>query len=351
VVDIDKRNILAWLKPKDINSHDIHTEKRNLREDESCEWMTKSDLWQQWLTGGSEAPATCRRFLWIHGIPGAGKTILASFLIDQVGDYCKRKNFCYYYCSHERNLDETRTFLHWMIWDLSRRFTPALIPHELNTLYNDRDPSVKQLLDCFRIMSQAVACEFGTQRVYIIIDGIDESKQPRDQFLRVLTTIGTAQSFDHVCLLLVSRAEPDIEAAIRQSATWPPCHPPPNGTPSRSSQLPSLSPDTGNLRYPKHTHSIDTLSIDESGEIIGPVYHPGNTLSSPVGIWKGPRVESMAEYLAKCTILSMDNCFVKEAIRIYVRKRLNQIDVFRNWESRRFVDEIESILSQKARGM
>ncbi|ENH64983.1 hypothetical protein FOC1_g10000519 [Fusarium oxysporum f. sp. cubense race 1] len=58
------------------------------------------------------------RCLWVHGIPGSGKTILTSWLIETVKDQCKKVSTvnapctsAYYYCYFSHHQDEAAPFL------------------------------------------------------------------------------------------------------------------------------------------------------------------------------------------------------------------------------------------------
>lgn len=197
---------MTWLQPDKIDSHDIHLDKQGLLEDETCDWMIKSEIWKTWKEGGDTLENGYRRFLWIHGIPGSGKTILASFIIDTIALSCKCRGYSYYYCSYQRGQDETRSFLQWVIKDLCIQSNHC-IPVILHNIYeqhkhNVHSVSTEGLLKCLL----AITKQFGT-RVYIIVDATDESSKPRNHFLKVLTTIGTDPSFQHVSLLMTSRDE------------------------------------------------------------------------------------------------------------------------------------------------
>lgn len=191
----------------------------------TCDWLAESWPWLDWCEGGSPISS---RFLWIHGIAGAGKTVLASYAIDQVLTRYQHKGVSYYYCSHERSKqghtssEEGCSFLRWVIRDLTSQVSrpknrklnqQVSIPKELEDLYERHDFSVQSLLDCLLSVSQHVARVFEHQ-VCIIIDAVDESPSPRDALLRILTTIGTDPSWQHVSLCFTSRKEKDISEAI-----------------------------------------------------------------------------------------------------------------------------------------
>ena len=82
-------------------------------------WITRSDEYQEWKNGSS-------RLFWLHGIPGAGKTILFSYVVEDIQQYCKtfgsKDITCsYYYCYFGRAQDEVPHILQWVINQLCRK--------------------------------------------------------------------------------------------------------------------------------------------------------------------------------------------------------------------------------------
>ncbi|XDG01159.1 hypothetical protein ABKA04_000774 [Annulohypoxylon sp. FPYF3050] len=208
--DSEKRQILSWLKPN-VDMHEFHAEQHDKQEDETCEWIINSENWRQWLDGGSFTHSEHERFIWIFGIPGAGKTVLCSFLIDAVGTYCQATGYSFYYCHHERNHDETIHFLRWIICDLSRQIG-RFIPPELEELSKEDKFSIAGLMSCFLAISRQYM-QLG-RRIYLIVDAVDESRKPRERFLDILIKIGSDPDFRHVSLLMTSREETDIKLAM-----------------------------------------------------------------------------------------------------------------------------------------
>ncbi|KAI0881879.1 uncharacterized protein GGS22DRAFT_191602 [Annulohypoxylon maeteangense] len=208
--DNEKRRILSWLKPK-IDMREFHAEQHDKQEDETCTWITERDQWREWLEGVKAGPDSYERFIWIFGIPGAGKTVLASFLIDAIGTSCKATGYSFYYCHHERNQDETLHFLRWIISDLSRQIG-RFIPKELEELSKGENFSIPGLMSCFLAISQRFA-QNGS-RVFLVVDAVDESRKPRERFLKQLIEIGTNPMYNNVSLLMTSREETDIKAMM-----------------------------------------------------------------------------------------------------------------------------------------
>jgi Cdc6-like AAA superfamily ATPase len=144
--------------------------------------------------------------MWLHGIPGAGKTILASFVIEQLQDLSKisflPRGWCFYYCYHARNHDETTHFLRWVISQLSRQGSE--ISTASKALYQQgRDPDVSSLL----MALEASLSMF--ESVFIVVDAVDESSN-RENILETLRKLSSDSRFQKIQLLVTSRDEIDI---------------------------------------------------------------------------------------------------------------------------------------------
>ncbi|KAL1857409.1 hypothetical protein Daus18300_010382 [Diaporthe australafricana] len=399
----ERRNILQWLKPKGIDAHEFHRQKRALREDGTCDWLAESKQWQDWCVGGSETHA---RFLWIHGLPGAGKTVLASFGIDNVASAYQHKGVSYYYCSHERHSkgytssEETCSLLRWVIRDLTAQVTrpktrtsnhQAAIPQTLEDLYIKHDFSLETLLDCLLAVTEYIAMEF-QQQVCIIVDAVDESPSPREDLLKVLTTMGTDPKWQHVSLCFTSRKETDIERAIEAIqpngisqriilTPKPPSKkprspvvrsgfdgaPPPKhamSPPPRSSSLRGRSPSGSDPKLLKYSHNkmrseseyrlpSGHMSSHQSGKERSTSVTPAeNSHSSDL-----MEIDTPGHAIARggkkkgCTILSMDkNPDVIRAIRAFVQSRLEDDPTFKRWGEEE-LSQVINQLAKKAKGM
>ena len=166
--------------------------------------MLRSPEWVDWLAGRN-------RCLWIHGIPGAGKTVLISYLIEQIGKFCNQSShprsiYVYYYCYFAHNQDETKPFLKWVISRLCRE--AGYIPTNVyNLSKHGAEPSLTALLE-------AVAQILGSfKTVYIAVDAIDESRS-RDDLLQILRSLVTDRRFKGLQLITSSREYIDIERTM-----------------------------------------------------------------------------------------------------------------------------------------
>src|SRR5690606_11199366 len=113
-LDNEKREILNWLLLTDPTS--LHEKSQDCYEPGTGEWVFRCSEWKSWLK--KDTPT-----LWISGIPGAGKTVLVSHLIERVKAYCESrpKYACvYYYCFYGHAQDEAAPFLRWVLLELCR---------------------------------------------------------------------------------------------------------------------------------------------------------------------------------------------------------------------------------------
>ncbi|KUJ12400.1 uncharacterized protein LY89DRAFT_785768 [Mollisia scopiformis] len=200
--DSQRHQIYQWLQSTDPTS--LHYRACKQYEVGTGNWMLRSAEWKNWLEGKT-------RCVWISGIPAAGKTVLASHLIENITERCgtftsKKCASIYYYCYFGHNQEEARPFLRWTISQLCRQAKP--VPTCLTKLYDQgREPS---LVDLLRVL-EGVLEAFDS--VYLVIDAIDES-MPRDDLLAVLRDLTTDSRFRKIQLLATSRQYIDIEQVM-----------------------------------------------------------------------------------------------------------------------------------------
>jgi hypothetical protein len=213
----DRREICDWLEHTN-PTHD-HNLACKLHEQQTCEWILQFNEWKQWLNFSplEASQPSVDRLLWVHGIPGSGKTILASYVATKIENYCskisgppERHPCLYYYCSYRHNQDETVPFLSWIVTQLCRYVgrIPGIVAdrHHLRKEVTSTDLRIAiiTLLDDVDI-------------VYIVLDAVDESN-PRDDLLSVIVDFATEEQFAKIRLLATSRDYIDIESSLQPVA-------------------------------------------------------------------------------------------------------------------------------------
>ncbi|KAI1383412.1 ankyrin repeat-containing domain protein [Hypoxylon trugodes] len=169
-------------------------------------WFLKSPKYLEWKT-------TNNSFLWLNGIPGCGKTILSSTIIE---DLTKVKgmptNVVYFYFDFS---DSNKQSLEDMLRCLAIQLYPIGTTTQgyLDSLYDKgtRQPYIASLRETVRKMVQRAS------ELWIVIDALDECvtrrEYPSEGVLEWIEDIRGCEASVH--LLVTSRPEQDIMSSIK----------------------------------------------------------------------------------------------------------------------------------------
>ncbi|KAK4207821.1 hypothetical protein QBC37DRAFT_454389, partial [Rhypophila decipiens] len=202
VSDSDKREIFRWLEKT--NPSSLQTTTFRKHEPHTSTWMLRLPEWENWLSGKHPD-----RSLWIHGPPGTGKTVLASFLIEQIQHHCdhspsgSRMGCAYYYCHYSHDQDECGPFLSWTLSQAGRQ--TRYLPGRLKRMY-DRgcEPSIPELESALELVLEQLDV------LYVVVDAIDESN-PRSELVNLIATLVLDTRFRKIRILTTSRPYFEIE--------------------------------------------------------------------------------------------------------------------------------------------
>ncbi|KAK0721765.1 hypothetical protein B0T26DRAFT_192499 [Lasiosphaeria miniovina] len=199
----ERQDILKWLVRVDSTSN--HNFALQLHESGTSDWVFQTDQWRYWLTGG-------KRLLWIYGIPGAGKTILASYLIETIKERCRKSTTilpeaaAFHYCFHARSDGDERTkCISSLIAQLCRQLQH--IPPFLKTAHQHNSATLGDLMQVFN----QIVLRFET--VHIVIDALDEAGE-RGRFLTLIHSLVSSSRYTNVRVLVTSRDEIDIRRTL-----------------------------------------------------------------------------------------------------------------------------------------
>ncbi|KAH6622333.1 C2H2 domain-containing protein [Boeremia exigua] len=162
--------VIQWLaaSQQPIQDHEIYCQIR-AEFPRTAHWILKRAYINDWI----ERTVPSTPLLWLHGIPGAGKTILASAIIDK----CKAQpDFAtaFYYCHSDDQTNSSAV-------GILKGITQQLLDHDAGLLppcYRRYKSSGEPVL---RSLSQAISllkdlCTI-LPKVYIVLDGLDECEQ------------------------------------------------------------------------------------------------------------------------------------------------------------------------------
>jgi len=196
--------ILDWLTTTDY--HLQQTEFSNRRQPGTGQWFLESGEFQKWFK-------TKQQTLFCPGIPGAGKTIMTSIVVD---DLCNRFHndgtvgIAYLYCDFRREVEQKAEDL---LASLLRQLTKG-VPSRLSSLKslyeNHKNKQTRPSLDEISEALQSIAATF--TRIFVIIDALDEC-QISDGFnfqTIFIQQISVLQTKYGANIFITSRFIPDI---------------------------------------------------------------------------------------------------------------------------------------------
>ncbi|KAK8052793.1 hypothetical protein PG996_012094 [Apiospora saccharicola] len=203
------KKIRKWLSPPDPSTNFNIARRQHYQG--TGQWFLKSEAYKKWKTKRNS-------LLWLNGIPGCGKTVLSSSIVDDLEQGIISSNVVYFYFDFndvaKQSLEKAIASLVLQLYckrtDLQR---------EADVLYSSchdgsRQPDSPSLFKLFQSMVQKAG------EVWIVLDALDECHGRNEGFAggllpwtRCLRNAGL-----DVHLLVTSRPEQDIQATIESWA-------------------------------------------------------------------------------------------------------------------------------------
>ncbi|KAJ7218758.1 ankyrin repeat-containing domain protein [Mycena rebaudengoi] len=186
----EREKIIDWLSP--LNFFARHADIFGTRQEGTGRWLLEDPRFRTWLLSPGD-------IIWCSGIPGAGKTVLASIVVDYLRNHLQNDSIVVAaaYLNHkESEVQSPSNILAGLWWQLvSERPLSASV----QKLYQEHQKQrTRPSFDEVRDIVRSTIAEWS--KVFIVVDALDEySEDHRRILLDTLTTIGT------VTLLLTSR--------------------------------------------------------------------------------------------------------------------------------------------------
>jgi KaiC/GvpD/RAD55 family RecA-like ATPase len=196
--------ICRWLAAP--NPHTNYHKALTQRQAETGLWLLENDTFFKWKTNSAS-------LLWLYGIPGCGKTILSSTIIENLQQHCGDNSgtaTVYFFFDFKDGQKQDPEFMLRSLLHQVLQQTHA-IPYSLNALYllckdGQQQVSLQALLE---VVEQAMK---DLKRIYVVLDALDECKQ-RSELLDVLRTVAKWR-LHNLHLLMTSRKEKEIESSL-----------------------------------------------------------------------------------------------------------------------------------------
>jgi len=204
------KKLRNWIKPLDTSTYQADAQSRRSRG--SGEWLLENSRYQRWQNG-------LQNFLWLFGLPGCGKAILSSTVIEALvrsGRTC-----LYFYITFQDHATlSLNNLLRTVLWQMSVQSDPSRAV--LDSLYcscrngssdDARAPNIHELREAFGKMLQL------SQQVWLVIDALDEiaieaSKDDCKDVIEWITDM--VAKHDNLFILVTSRDEEHIRSRFER---------------------------------------------------------------------------------------------------------------------------------------
>lgn len=201
-ISTDQQAILNWLSPIDYAAQQSDFLSR--RQEGTCQWLLESTEFESWLNNRNQ-------ILFCPGIPGAGKTILTSIVIEKLYNHFQNYEnvgIAYLYCNFRRK-DEQNTLD--LLANVLKQLTQSLptVPECLKSLYEKM--SSKGARPSFEDISKALTSVVALQdRTFVLVDALDECQPAARNTLKLLTFLFKLQTDYGSNIFATSRFMPEI---------------------------------------------------------------------------------------------------------------------------------------------
>ena len=195
----ERQELLEWLSP--LNFPAQQSAIFNRRQEGTGQWLFESPEFKEWMSKSGQT-LLCR------GIPGAGKTMLASIAVDHLQRAFHQKNIpvTYIYCDYKRQHEQTPANLIASILKQLLQHCDS-IPESVRRSHRHHVNSVtRPPLDEVYDMLTNVFVHFS--QIYIVVDALDKLTASGQVRQTLLATLRSLQKAGNVHLIMTSRFIP-----------------------------------------------------------------------------------------------------------------------------------------------
>jgi len=209
-LDYHQREIIKWLSAPDPSTN--YNKALEQRYEGSGLWFLESDAFAKWKTRRNS-------FLWLHGIPGCGKTILSSAIIKNLDSNLASQPLLYFYFDfNDSNKQTLKSMLSSLISQFCYKRVETL--QQLDSLFSSCEDGRRQLTS--ESLCKTLLDMIGqVKEVWLVLDALDECSTRKGKSTEgLLSWIREVLHSEqrNVHLLMTSRPEQDIESGIMEFA-------------------------------------------------------------------------------------------------------------------------------------
>ncbi|UKZ72900.1 hypothetical protein TrVFT333_000537 [Trichoderma virens FT-333] len=205
---IEDIKILDWLTPTGYGLQQSDYFQR--RQPGTGRWLLDSETFQNWL-------ATSHQTLFCPGMPGAGKTILTSIVVNHLISEFRQGDvgIAYIYCNFRQHDEQTTSgLLASILKQLAE--TQPLLAASVKDLYNGHDiRRTRPSADEFYNTLQSIIASYS--RIFVIVDALDECQTSNNCLFQFLSKLFDLQIHGGINIFATSRPIPEICQKFKES--------------------------------------------------------------------------------------------------------------------------------------
>ncbi|PNP78595.1 hypothetical protein FNYG_08074 [Fusarium nygamai] len=210
LLDNQKRTILDFFMSPDSNPQSNLDQSIKWRQPTTGTWLLESDDLQQWFSNSGSR-------LWLKGLPGGGKTVLAGAVIQEALSIASIAassiGVAFYFCDYKNNKT------HYPVQVLGAIANQLALQKEeslevLEKYYPDLHPtrSLSQSPDVDELRASITRMAETFDKTFMIIDGVDKCGDKVEEVAKALSEL--ADSADSASIAIFSRDEEEIRIAL-----------------------------------------------------------------------------------------------------------------------------------------
>ena len=180
-----------------------------LRQQGTGMWLLESLEFQSWSQ-------TANSKLWLHGIPGAGKTVLAATIIEEVLRTSSISHaVAFYYCDYkDPETQKPSSVLGSLVQQLAKQDEQCF--DKVQSFCDQRNPDFKEDFEYdsqeLQVLILSMAASF--ERVTLVVDGLDECGSNATAVTELLVGLHCDDNETDIATLFLSRGEVEIRDCL-----------------------------------------------------------------------------------------------------------------------------------------
>ncbi|KAA6408778.1 MAG: hypothetical protein FRX48_07121 [Lasallia pustulata] len=212
--DSKRQQLMDWACPDDTGPEESYEAALRQKQPSTGRWFLESDIFKKWL-------GTKNTLLWLHGIPGCGKTVLSATIVEHLRFKYRAPAYglAYFYCDHRNSKQQTvGYFLMTVVRQLVQQHGECL--KDIEMLFDTKKQDVSRKLSTGEYLRLIKTMSLHFKQVIVLIDALDESVEEETFINAFEELLFTSQGDTTIQIILTSRNDLNIERLVLPLTTW-----------------------------------------------------------------------------------------------------------------------------------